>query len=140
MTSTVLLRLALRKYPLRFQPCIRSLKVANPLPNSLPNSLLYHQFHHLPPKSTPASVKSPDFNGRKESSKSGSGLVGAVTVQEQRRKDWNIIRKMMEHMWPRDWTVRSRVVLGLGLLVGGKVNRALNLIVFQLNIARTSSR
>jgi hypothetical protein len=33
---------------------------------------------------------------------------------------------MMEHMWPRDWGFRGRVVLGLGLLVGGKVNHALS--------------
>lgn len=31
------------------------------------------------------------------------------------------MRKMIEHMWPRDWGVRSRVVLGLGLLVSGKL-------------------
>jgi len=60
-------------------------------------------------------------------------------AQEQRKKDWNIVRKMMEHMWPQDWGVRSRVVLGLGLLVGGKVNRAFNLIVSLLNTLRVPS-
>jgi len=55
-------------------------------------------------------------------------------IQEQRKKDWSIIRKMMEHIWPRDWGVRSRVVLGLGLLVGGKVNCVLNSIVLLLTI------
>jgi len=62
-----------------------------------------------------------------------------VAVQEQRKKDWSIVRKMMEHMWPKDWGVRSRVVLGLGFLVGGKVNRALDSIVFPLTTARTPS-
>jgi len=65
--------------------------------------------------------------------------VGETTVQEQRKKDRNIVRRMMEHMWPQDWGVRSRVVLGLGLLVGGKVNRALNLIVSLLNTPRVPS-
>lgn len=49
------------------------------------------------------------------------------------------MRKMMEHMWPRDWGVRSRVILGLGLLVGGKVNYLLNLTAFLLIIACISS-
>ena len=137
MTSTVLLRHAIRKSPLRFQPCIRNLKVVNPLPSSF----LYRQSHHLSPKSTPAFVKTqpPSSNDNQASPKNVPGVVGEVTVQEQRKNDWSIMRKMMEHMWPRDWAVRSRVVLGLGLLVGGKVNRALNLIAFLLNIARTSS-
>jgi hypothetical protein len=45
-----------------------------------------------------------------------------VSVVEQRKKDWSIMRKMMEHIWPPDWSVRTRVLLGLGLLVGGKVS------------------
>ena len=45
------------------------------------------------------------------------------------------MRRMMEHLWPQDWGVRSRVVLGLALLVGGKVNRMLNSIVFLLSIS-----
>ena len=43
------------------------------------------------------------------------------------------MRKMMEHMWPQDWGVRGRVLLGLGLLVGGKVNRASDSTAFLLN-------
>ena len=62
-----------------------------------------------------------------------------VAVQEQRKKDWSIVRKMMEHMWPQDWGVRSRVVLGLGLLVGGKVICALYSTNFLLTTTRFPS-
>lgn len=45
-----------------------------------------------------------------------------VTVAEQRRSDWTILKKLVPHVWPRDdWTTRGRVVLGFGLLISGKV-------------------
>ena len=131
MTSVVLLRFAIRNSLPRFQPFITSPRVVN----LSRNSLLCRHSRHLSSQSTPAFVKHqpPTPNVRKGSSKSDAAPVGEVTIQEQRRKDWNIVRRMMEHMWPQDWGVRSRVILGLGLLVGGKVNRALNSTVFLLN-------
>lgn len=130
MTSTVLLRLTIRHLVPRFQPCIPSLRVVN----RSPNSLLYRQLRHL---STPAFAKShpPTLSGPKGGPKSDASSAGKVTIQEQRKKDWSIMRRMMEHLWPQDWGVRSRVVLGLALLVGGKVNRMLNSIVFLLSIS-----
>ncbi|KAI0715771.1 P-loop containing nucleoside triphosphate hydrolase protein [Cerioporus squamosus] len=45
-----------------------------------------------------------------------------VTVKEQRRRDWNIVRKLAENLWPKDdWKTRGRVVLGFGLLISGKL-------------------
>lgn len=45
-----------------------------------------------------------------------------VTVKEQRRKDWIIVKRLMSHVWPKDdWGTRGRVVLGFGLLIAGKV-------------------
>ena len=45
-----------------------------------------------------------------------------VSVREQRRKDWAIIKRLLIHIWPpNDWSVRGRVVFGMGLLVLGKV-------------------
>ncbi|KAG1814497.1 P-loop containing nucleoside triphosphate hydrolase protein [Suillus variegatus] len=45
-----------------------------------------------------------------------------VTVKEQRRKDWIIVKRLMSHVWPKDdWGTRGRVVLGFGLLITGKV-------------------
>ena len=137
MTLAVLLRPAIRQLPLRFQPCTRGLKAVN----WSPVLLLYRQPRRFSSKSTPAFVKTqkPTSDGHEERPKDDSGPAKEVTVREQRRKDWSIMRKMMEHMWPRDWGVRSRVVLGLGLLVGGKVNGAVNLIAILLNIVRIPS-
>ncbi|TFK82112.1 P-loop containing nucleoside triphosphate hydrolase protein [Polyporus arcularius HHB13444] len=45
-----------------------------------------------------------------------------VTLKEQRRRDWNIVKKLAENLWPKnDWKTRGRVVLGLGLLISGKL-------------------
>lgn len=53
-----------------------------------------------------------------------------VTVKEQRRKDWIIVKRLMSHVWPKDdWGTRGRVVFGFGLLIAGKV---LNVQVPQL--------
>jgi hypothetical protein len=45
-----------------------------------------------------------------------------ISNAEQRRRDWAIVRRLAVHIWPRnDWGTRGRVVLGVGLLVCGKV-------------------
>ena len=45
-----------------------------------------------------------------------------ISLAEQRRRDWSIIRKLVGNLWPKDdYKTRARVVLGFGLLVGGKV-------------------
>jgi ABC transporter ATM len=45
-----------------------------------------------------------------------------ISTREQRRKDWVIIKRLLVHIWPpNDWGVKGRVLLGLGLLVVGKV-------------------
>jgi ATP-binding cassette, subfamily B (MDR/TAP), member 7 len=45
------------------------------------------------------------------------------TAKDQRRNDWNIIKKLMVHVWPKqDWRTRGTVLLGFGLLVSGKVS------------------
>jgi hypothetical protein len=50
------------------------------------------------------------------------GHTGPVTNAEQRKADWFVIRKLMQHVWPRqDWNTRGRVILGFTLLVSGKV-------------------
>jgi hypothetical protein len=48
--------------------------------------------------------------------------VASITNAEQRRRDWAIVRRLAVHIWPKDdWGTRGRVVLGVGLLIGGKV-------------------
>ena len=45
-----------------------------------------------------------------------------ISNEEQRRRDWAIVRRLLVHIWPRDdWATRGRVVLGVGLLISGKV-------------------
>lgn len=47
---------------------------------------------------------------------------GAITNAEQRKRDWAIVRRLVVHIWPKDdWATRGRVVLGVGLLISGKV-------------------
>ncbi|EMD31529.1 hypothetical protein CERSUDRAFT_119744 [Gelatoporia subvermispora B] len=47
---------------------------------------------------------------------------GHVTNAEQRRRDWDILRRLARNIWPsNDWSTRSRVLLGFGLLVAGKL-------------------
>ena len=51
-----------------------------------------------------------------------------ISQSEQRKRDWNIVKKLAENLWPKDdWKMRGRVVFGLGLLVGGKVRSFFNL-------------
>jgi hypothetical protein len=51
-----------------------------------------------------------------------------ITNAEQRRRDWSIIRRLAVHIWPKDdWETRGRVVLGVGLLISGKVRRSSSL-------------
>jgi hypothetical protein len=46
----------------------------------------------------------------------------AISNAEQRRRDWSIVRRLLVHIWPKDdWGTRGRVVLGVGLLISGKV-------------------
>jgi hypothetical protein len=58
-------------------------------------------------------------------SKDASSAVSKTVVisnAEQRRRDWAIVRRLAVHIWPKDdWATRGRVVLGVGLLVCGKV-------------------
>ncbi|KAL1839213.1 hypothetical protein VTJ49DRAFT_1731 [Mycothermus thermophilus] len=44
------------------------------------------------------------------------------TAQEQRKADWAIMKEMSRYLWPKDsWGDKLRVMLAIGLLVGGKV-------------------
>ncbi|KAI0661818.1 P-loop containing nucleoside triphosphate hydrolase protein [Cubamyces menziesii] len=45
-----------------------------------------------------------------------------ISQSEQRKRDWDIVRKLVQNIWPKDdWKTRSRVLFGFGLLVGGKL-------------------
>lgn len=54
------------------------------------------------------------------------GKENTVSDKEQTRRDWDIIKKLLPNVWPKnDWSTKRRVLLALGLLVGGKVRTRL---------------
>lgn len=85
-------------------------------------SRLYQNTASQPPGSpTPPPIKS-DSRSSPKASHDLSGDAVHPSVAEQRKTDWGIIKRLLKHIWPdNDWATRSRVVLGFGLLVAGKV-------------------
>ncbi|KIJ11968.1 hypothetical protein PAXINDRAFT_171478 [Paxillus involutus ATCC 200175] len=64
----------------------------------------------------PKAVKQPD------AAPSSPTVSDHVSAEEQRRKDWMVVRRLIGNVWPKDdWSTRGRVVLGFALLIGGKV-------------------
>ncbi|KAK4047159.1 Iron-sulfur clusters transporter atm1, mitochondrial [Microbotryomycetes sp. JL201] len=48
--------------------------------------------------------------------------VAQVSDKEQTRKDWEIVKTLLPNVWPKnDWGTKTRVLVALGLLVGGKL-------------------
>lgn len=44
------------------------------------------------------------------------------SIKEQRETDWRIVKRLIGHIWPKGETgAKTRVVLALGLLIGGKL-------------------
>ncbi len=47
---------------------------------------------------------------------------GNVTGETAKLEGWRIIKEMLRHIWPREQpSLKARVVIALGLLVGAKV-------------------
>lgn len=72
----------------------------------------------------PQATKTPTVTPSKPPPASPSPASHTVHVSqaEQRRKDWSIVKKLAENIWPKnDWSTRGRVILGLGLLITGKL-------------------
>lgn len=48
---------------------------------------------------------------------------GSEVAKDRNATDWAIIRQLMKYIWPKnDVSVKTRVVIALSLLVGGKVS------------------
>ena len=46
-----------------------------------------------------------------------------ISISQQRKNDWRIVKQLSGNLWPKDdWSTRARVVVGMGLLVAGKVS------------------
>ncbi|KAI0366152.1 P-loop containing nucleoside triphosphate hydrolase protein [Pilatotrama ljubarskyi] len=79
----------------------------------------YFQHLALPPQKTGTAAPQPPKTQAKEDL---GGDAVHVSQAEQRKRDWNIVRKLTENLWPKDdWKTRGRVLFGFGLLVGGKL-------------------
>ena len=93
------------------------------LPPRLPVPHRCRPFRHFAPqeaKSAPQS--STDGVAASKSAPPTSKSKAPITNAEQRRRDWSIVRRLAVHIWPKDdWATRGRVVLGVGLLICGKV-------------------
>lgn len=82
------------------------------------------QFKAQPPAPTTTSTPSPSptssASPRDRQDLTANGTQ--ISAGEQRKRDWSIIRKLAVNVWPKDdWGTRGRVLLGVGLLVAGKV-------------------
>lgn len=53
----------------------------------------------------------------------------AIERRETRQRDWAIIKRLTLNLWPKnEWGIRSRVLVGLGLLFGAKVRADCHLL------------
>jgi hypothetical protein len=104
-----------------------------PHPCLPPRSVAPHPwrlFRHLaaqdaksPPQSSTTPAAAPGVN---ESPLPTPTSKATISNAEQRRRDWAIVRRLLVHIWPKDdWETRGRVVLGVGLLISGKVRLSL---------------
>lgn len=88
---------------------------------------LYQNLAQQPPTNETTAPQPPKPEPEPKKQDLGGDAVH-VSQAEQRRRDWNIIRRMSQNLWPKDdWNTRGRVLFGLGLLIGGKV-RALDVV------------
>ena len=102
------------KFPL---PCLPLRSVA-PHPCRLFRHLAAQDAKSAPQSSSPSAPAA----GVNESPRPTPTLKAAISNAEQRRRDWSIVRRLLVHIWPKDdWATRGRVVLGVGLLICGKV-------------------
>ncbi|KAH9179119.1 P-loop containing nucleoside triphosphate hydrolase protein [Lactarius sanguifluus] len=97
------------------RPASSSLKHLPPRPVP-PNSRTFRQLTQQE-KSAPQSTTT---TAPKEATPAAPKV--AVSNAVQRRRDWAIVRRLAVRIWPKnDWGTRGRVVLGVGLLVSGKL-------------------
>ncbi|CAL1717355.1 unnamed protein product [Somion occarium] len=100
----------------RRQACFRaatSLRRGASSPRSL-TAFIFSACRPHPTSSEAAPVKKP--------TKVLAGDGVHVPRAEQRRNDWNIIKRLAKHIWPEnDWSTRGRVLAGFGLLISAKL-------------------
>ena len=105
--------------------------ITGPCLPARPASRLWRAFRHLAqqPNSPPQSAAT------KESSLAPTTVATSISNAEQRRRDWAIVRRLAVHIWPKDdWGTRGRVVLGVGMLIGGKVRYTSTTLSHEMNM------
>ena len=91
----------------------------------LPSRSFQHLASNKPPEPPNKSLSPTAAPGKKPSSSSED--AAHISISQQRRNDWAIIKRLSANLWPKDdWSTKARVVTGMGLLVAGKVRARLN--------------
>ncbi|KAJ3536150.1 hypothetical protein NM688_g6873 [Phlebia brevispora] len=88
-------------------------------------SIIGRGFQHLAPQEAKTKSEPPAKPQKAGHTKPASNPEDAVhiSIAEQRKKDWNIVKRLSGNLWPKDdWSTRARVIVGVGLLVAGKVD------------------
>ncbi|KAI9453320.1 P-loop containing nucleoside triphosphate hydrolase protein [Lactarius psammicola] len=81
-----------------------------------------HSSFYRPPQPVPLNSRTFRHLAQQEKSATPAAPKAAISNAEQRRRDWAIVRRLAVHIWPKnDWATRGRVILGVGLLVSGKL-------------------
>ncbi|KAG8737822.1 Iron-sulfur clusters transporter atm1, mitochondrial [Ceratobasidium sp. 428] len=105
-----------------------SLTRPNTLRPSIPSACFGRSFRNLATNDTTTTPSSPPKQTTKPPSTTPAPNAGAgetvvhITQAEQRRVDWEIVKKLVVNVWPRgEIGIKTRVVLALSLLLAGKV-------------------
>ncbi|CAE6450499.1 unnamed protein product [Rhizoctonia solani] len=106
-------------------PRLFSLKQSTVRPGILSSNIqcIQRSFRTYSPIRTPPSTSTQTPIAKSEPKPPAAGeTVVHITQAEQRRVDWEIVKRLVVNVWPKgEWTIRARVVLALSLLLAGKV-------------------
>ncbi|KAI4527320.1 P-loop containing nucleoside triphosphate hydrolase protein [Schizophyllum commune Loenen D] len=128
-----LLKAGLKSLPifssLRASPIRRACQIPRAYPPHHRPSLGVRTYQHLSGKQHPPEEKTPAPAPPSEGAKPTTPAAvpkpapgDHPSAAEQRRTDWKIVKQLIQHVWPKgDWKTRGIVVLGFGLLIGGKL-------------------
>ncbi|KAL2023312.1 hypothetical protein VTK56DRAFT_3050 [Thermocarpiscus australiensis] len=108
------------------QPWTPRLGALNAATPSTPLRAVFHTttIRHNAPTTTKVEASEPAASPKAAARPQAADPLATLdkTAQEQRKADWAIMKEMSRYLWPKDsWGDKMRVLLALGLLVGGKV-------------------
>jgi hypothetical protein len=119
----------IKPHPCASEQALGSRNFATNSPSSSSNQGTSSKSTTVTPSETPK--QSGDDKTKLESAGTKTAVdLGGETVHktnaEQRRADWRIVRNLSGNLWPKGWSpearsTKTRVVLALALLAGGKV-------------------